>query len=115
MDDEQVLREVDARVRAALDADGETVRRIVGRALADAPAADRGRASRYGLAAAVLVAASIVIAGVWQWRRAPSSPSLSVVGRGSTVIVESADGRRWMIGPQQPRTGGNYVIAVSEQ
>jgi len=30
------------------------------------------------------------------------------------LIIESQDGRRWIIGPSTPRRSGNYVMVVTE-
>lgn len=119
MDDEHTLREVEARVRAALSPDDAVQRRVIVRALAEdrtrPPLTHRLRYAALGLAAALML---LLGAGTWQWRRATletSSPSLTIIGRGSMVVVESEDGRRWIVGPSPARsTGGSYVIAVGE-
>jgi len=115
MDDERILRDTDARLRAALAPDPAAQRRVLERALGGERPRPRRRLLVYvlgGMASLALLAGS----GVWQWRRAdpPRSPSsLTVTGRGSTVVVENQDGRRWVLGPSpERRAGGNYVIAV---
>lgn len=118
MDDDRTLRETDARVRSALIPDDALTRRLVIRSLADArarpPGVGRARYSVVGAAALTL----LIAASVWQWRRATPPaplPSLAIVGRGSMVVVESQDGRRWVVGPPpERRTGGNYVIVVQK-
>lgn len=118
MDDEYTLHEAEARVRAALTPDDAVPRRVVMRALAEERMRPSGtrrwRNTALGIAAFVL----LVGASTWQWRRTPavtSSPSLTVIGRGSMVVVESEDGRRWIVGaPPERSTGGSYVIAVRE-
>jgi hypothetical protein len=43
----------------------------------------------------------------------PAAPSLAITGRGSFVVVDSEDGRRWVVGPAPDRpAGGNYVIVL---
>jgi hypothetical protein len=116
MDDEHTLREADARVRAALIPDDAAFRRVVLRALAN----DRARPPGvHRLSYAVVGATALALllgASAWQWRRtAPATPSLAVVGRGSIIVVESQDGRRWIVGPPpERRAGGNYVIVVQK-
>jgi hypothetical protein len=117
MDDERTRRELDDRVRTAFTPDDVRVRRIVQRALSDDSALrGRGWLLRCGVVAAVLLIA--LLASVRYRRHEPiatSPASLSVVGRSSTVIVESADGRRWLLGPApEQRAGGNYVIVLTE-
>ena len=118
MDNEHTLREADARVRAALRPDDAAQREVVRRALAD----NRERpAGVRRLSYAVVWAGALAVlfaAGAWQWRRSTPdtfSPSLAVVGRGSIIVVESHDGRRWVVGPPpERRAGGNYVIVVQK-
>jgi hypothetical protein len=118
MDDEHTLREADARVRAALVPDDAAARRVVLRALAgDRRGLGVRRHSYAALGAAIL--ALLLGASAWQWRRAAPQtlppPSLAVVGRGPMIVVESRDGRRWIVGPPpERRTGGNFVIAVQK-
>ena len=117
MDDERNLHEVDARVRAALMTDAAASDRVTARALADGSV----RAVPHNWYAVVIVAALIVVlgAGVWQWRRttraSAAPPSLAITGHGSILVVDSQDGRRWIVGPApEHRTGGNYVIVVPQ-
>jgi hypothetical protein len=116
MDDEDTRREADARVRAALTPDDAVPRRVVLRALGDNHARPAGaRRLPYAVVGAVVLALLLGMSA-WQWRRATParvSPSFAVVGRGAMVVVESQDGRRWVVGPPpERRTGGNYVIVV---
>jgi len=47
--------------------------------------------------------------------RSPVPPSLAITGRGSLLIVDSQDGRRWVVGPlPERRAGGNYVIVFPQ-
>jgi hypothetical protein len=117
MDDEHTLREAEARVMAALTPDDAVQRRVVMRALAEEQT--RRSHAHWLRHAAFAIATLVLILGVsgWLWRRPPtsSSPSLTVVSRGSMVVVESPDGRRWIIGPSPQRIAeGTYVIAVRE-
>jgi hypothetical protein len=57
------------------------------------------------------------------WRESPSrdgvaplnQPSaLAITGRGSLLVVESADGRRWIVGPPARAGAGSYVIVVPQ-
>jgi hypothetical protein len=118
MDAESTLHETDARLRAALTPGDVVSQRIVRRAL-ESPPGRTSRRLRYAGALAVLALALGV--GAWQWRRPAPTPSastpgsapLAVTGRGSMVVVEHADGRRWIVGPPpEPRAGGNYVIVL---
>lgn len=119
MDDERERLEIDSRVRAALRTNDDAWRRVVARALADAPRSTphrwRGRLAIVTAAALVLILG--VVAAV-QWRRSAAarslSQSLTVTRAGSMLIIESQDGRRWIIGPSTPRRSGNYVMVVTE-
>ena len=115
MDDEPERLEIDSRVRAALRTDADASRRAVARALAD----NRGmpnRQWRRRFATAAALALLLVLAG-FEWRRSAgraTSPSLTVTSAGSVLVVETQDGRRWIVGPSPPRRSGNYVIVVRE-
>jgi len=117
MDDERTLLELDDRLREAFTTDDAGVRRIVQRALADDPArGGRVPILRYGLFAAAMLLA--LAAGAQRWRYEPvgaARPALSLVGRSSTIIVDSADGRRWVLeAAPERRASGNYVIVLAE-
>jgi hypothetical protein len=117
MDDESNLHDVDARVRAALMTDAAVSDRVVTRALADGP---RRPLRRSPYAVAIAAALTLILgAGGWAWRRAArppaASPSLAITGHGSILVVDSQDGRRWIVGPApERRRGGNYVIVVPQ-
>src|SRR5262245_66696035 len=131
MDDERTPHEAEARLRAALkEADAERLRaalrpgdavshRIAMRAL-QAAAARSGQSEqprRPHLLAALALIALVVALGIGAWLShrstavavavAPTLP-LAITGEGSVVVVEHADGRRWIVGPPpEPRAGGN--------
>jgi hypothetical protein len=121
MDDETRLSEADERVRAALSADSEATQRVLAAALGDR--SQRFARRRYALAAAVAVVFPLG-AAMWLWpvRRTPGTEplpsvttSLKLTGHGQLIVVESQDGRRWIVGPPPPpRTGGSYVIVVPQ-
>ena len=116
MDDETRLSEVDSRVRAALVVDPEATRRVFATALADRSDLLTRRWHATVAAAAVVFALGV---GMWLWHGTAPPPSaktsLKVTTHGSLIVVEAADGRRWIVGPPPaPRTGGNYVIVVPQ-
>ena len=118
MDEERELFDVDARVRAALTPGEAVTRRVVTAALAERRATPHRRRWIVALAFAFGVA-MVAAAGVWRWRLvAPPAAELrelAITGNGSVVVVEGADGRRWIVGPASPRTtGGSYVVVVSQ-
>src|SRR5262249_38601655 len=109
MDDEHTRHEIDDRVRGPLRPSTATARRIVDRALAagEAPRAWGTQWVGYAALGTGLIAIAI---GVWRWHEpvTTTAPSLSVVGRGSTVFIESADGGRWLVAPSgEHRASGN--------
>ena len=113
--------EVDARLRAVLAPDEETVGRVVRRALAAEAPATRRRYSIYALGAlAVTVLAVLAVINLSSRRRAATPPpiadvSLSITGRGSLLAVEGRDGRRWIVGAPPDRTPrGTYVIVIPQ-
>jgi hypothetical protein len=114
MDDEHMLREVDARVRRALRSDAVS-QRVAAGALADGRASTpRTRRPRLVVVAAVALALCV---GAWHWRstlrRSPVPPPLAITSRGSVLVVDSPDGRRWVVAPAPERgTAGNYVIVL---
>ena len=113
MHDERERDDIDARVRAALTVDEIVSRRIVERALgADAGATRTRRLLPRALFAAAVIA--IVVAGLWQMRTSRTA-EFAIAGKQSWVVVSSADGRRWIVGPgaRTPRRG-SYVIVVSQ-
>jgi hypothetical protein len=125
MNDERKLLDIDSRVRTALQASDEACRRLVAHALAGPPGISTRR-RRIGLAAAasaalaglvVLVVVLVFVLAGFEWRHSavPSmSRSLSVTSAGSLLIVESEDGRRWIVSHWEPRRSGNYVLVITE-
>jgi hypothetical protein len=118
MDEEREPFDVDARVRSAVTPGEAVTRRILTAALEDRPVAPDTRRWMVPLAVAFAVAI-VAAAGLWRWR-AVSPPAaqlreLAITGNRSVVVVASADGRRWVVGPASPRTTrGSYVIVVSQ-
>lgn len=119
MEDENRLRDVDRRVIAALDPDEAVVRRVVHGAIARGFEHRAGRARPVRrIAAAFAVVAAISVAGAAWYARKDSQPpatkpSLTITGNGSSIVVESSDGRRWFVGGEPARhTSGSYVIVV---
>jgi hypothetical protein len=116
MDDERDMLEVEARVRAALNPEAEVARRVVMRALADGRAKPQSQQRLRIALLSAAVLALLAIAGL-QWRRPANHampPALAITGEGSMVVVESDDGRRWIVGPPATRdTRGSYVIVFS--
>jgi hypothetical protein len=66
----------------------------------------------------MLTAAALVLLAVLmgsQWRRgelAPASPPVPIPGGGPMVVIESPDGRRWIVGrsPERPASASYVVI-----
>jgi len=109
--------EVDARLRAALAPDEETVDRVVMRALAAETLAAPRRRSTYALVVTIVTVVGLVVISMSSRpRRAPPpavAASLSITGHGSLLAVEGTDGRRWIVGAPPGRTQrGAYVIVI---
>jgi len=134
MVDEEQLSDVDARLRAALLPNHSATRRVLLAALSDqtvrlkpdTTGATVRRPSaliasrRLAIAAAALLMLALGV-GVSIWRRhaaapvAPAMTSLKITSHGSLIVVEGADGRRWIVGPaMERRAEGHYVIVISE-
>jgi hypothetical protein len=117
MDDENRLLDVDARVRAAVNPPASVVDRVVTRALTDHDRAPQHRSR--GRVVVVTVASAVLLLALWQGReRTPEyrvPTSLAITGDGSLLVVESHDGRRWIVGsvPKRP-VGTSYVIVVPQ-
>ena len=118
MDGENERRDIDARVRAAVKPPADVVDRVVVRALADdCRPRQRWHPMRAGVMTVVALALLIGLTAAWQSRRHAGQrtlpTSLSITGEGSLLVVESQDGRRWLVGPvPERRLGGSYVIVV---
>ena len=119
MDDEHTPHDIDRRVRAALAIDDAISRRVLARAL-KAPIERPPRGTRVKSAVALTAGLAVVVGiGVWRQGRdapAPAPPAaLRITAQGAILVVESQDGRRWVVGPPPARqTGGNYVLVVPQ-
>jgi hypothetical protein len=117
MDDENKLLEVDTRVRAAVDPPASVVDRVVKRALTDNDRRPQLRSRRPVAVVTVATAVLLIALTIWQGRERTVEhqvpTSLAITGDGSLLIVESHDGRRWIVGsvPKRP-VGARYVIVV---
>jgi hypothetical protein len=116
MDDGQERREVEAWVRNALTPDGEAGARVAVRALATSHASTpASRRRRFAVLAAAALALLAVLVG-FQWRRAGLAPAplaVPILGGGPLVVIESPEGRRWIVGRSPERPGsGSYVIVI---
>jgi hypothetical protein len=115
MDDDANRYEVDARLRQILRPPSAAIDRVMAGALARRQTREPGQRWRW---AAVTVAVLLIVAVVtWQraLRRDPTVPVIRVSRNASMLIVQSSDGRRWLLTPpaERPR-GGHYVIVVPE-
>jgi hypothetical protein len=119
MDDKNRPHEIDMRVRAAASPPASVVDRVVMRALTDNDRSpEHGRRIRFAAVTAAMLALVLAVAA-WQGRQraAEDTPptSLAITGNGSLLVVESQDGRRWVVGPApKRRPGGGYVIVVPQ-
>lgn len=67
----------------------------------------------------VVTVVLLMVLTVWQGRKPAGEhtlpTSLAITGEGSMLVVESHDGRRWIVGPAPTRRmGGGYVIVVPQ-
>jgi len=114
MDDEDLLREIDERLRAVLTPDAAAQRRIAARALRNTARPGARRPSILTAAAAL-----VLLVGLATWlarrpRHPPSPTTLSISSSGALLIVDGDDGRRWVVGrPAESAPQGRYVIVVS--
>jgi hypothetical protein len=112
VNDDDVLTDVERRVRAVLRPDQEQVRHVIKGALAIATAPQRQRHVR--LLAAGTAALAIVVALIWR-TSAPVAPVLHISGSGSVIVVTSDDGRRWVVNTQRTsEVRGAYVIVFPQ-
>ena len=118
MNDEPRLPEIESRIRAALRTSDATCRAIVARALTDTPRTQPRRWRRPLTMAAATALALLLVAAAVAWRRSAgrlaSSPLITVTSAGPVLVVQSEDGRRWIVGPSLPRRSGSYAMVVSE-
>jgi len=119
MDDKNGPLEIDMRVRAAVSPPAYVVDRVVERALTDDDRLPRHWSGiRFAAVTAAMLALLIGVAA-WQGRQRTGEDtqptSLAITGEGSLLVVESQDGRRWVVGPApKRRIGGGYVIVVPQ-
>jgi hypothetical protein len=121
MDDEFDVSGIDERLRRAVRADAATARRTVEAALSAGMRRRSMRARRRPMLIAAAVAAAVVGAAVagWRSRSVPPLPSragsLSIRGSGATLVVDDADGPRWIVRrSDQARPNGGYVIVLPQ-
>jgi hypothetical protein len=119
MDEEHEQLDPDERVRAALAIDETSTRRVVARALAGAAAAPRRRVFAGVTVVVTVICAAAIASVVLSRSRAGVAPAnqpsaLAITGRGSLLVVESAEGRRWIVGPPARASAGSYVIVVPQ-
>ena len=75
---------------------------------------------RMGFAVVTVATVVLLVAlTVWQGRKRAGEhtlpTSLAITDRGSMLVVESQDGRRWIVGPApERRIGVGYVIVVPQ-
>lgn len=121
MNHDPTAHETDARLRAALTPDEATQRRVATAALRAAAGGPTPRRRIWQVACLCAAAALVAFAiRTWPWHSpaptpapAPASTSLTFVSRGSLIVVDSHDGRRWIVGPStEPPGQGGYVIAI---
>jgi len=118
MDDKNGPPDIDMRVRGAVSPPAYVVDRVVMRALTDNRSPQHRRRIRFAAVIAAMLALIIGVAA-WQGRQRAAEDtrptSLAITGDGSMLVVESQDGRRWVVGPApKRRTGGSYVIVVPQ-
>ena len=120
MDDKDGLLEIDRRVRAAVSPPASVVDRVVMRSFTNGDRAPQHRRRiRFAAMTAAMLALLIGLTA-WQGRRQGAGEntrptSLAITGEGSLLVVESQDGRRWVVGPApKRRIGGGYVIVVPQ-
>ena len=109
-------RDVDARVRAAVQPTADTIDRVLTRALVQDAFPPRRRHWR---TTATIVAVLTAVIGplAWRWRTVRETGgaglTFAIRGEAKLVVVESEDGRRWIVGTGgEPHRAGNYVIVV---
>jgi hypothetical protein len=112
MCDDEVLTNLERRLRAALRPDDERVRHVVEGALSSGSGIDWPR--RLRLVAAGAAALVIVAALVWP-ASAPAPRGLHVSGSGSVIVVTSDDGGRWVVNTDRSsEVRGAYVIVFPQ-
>lgn len=115
MDEDANRYEVDTRLRRILIPPSAAIDRVVAGALARRQI--RKPVQRWRRAAVTLAVLLIVAVVTWQraLRREPTVPVIRVSRNASMLVVQSSDGRRWLLTPPaERRSGGHYVIVVPE-
>ena len=115
MDDDVNRHEVDTRLHKILMPPSTAVDRVVAEALARGQTREPVQRWRW----AAVTAAALLIVAVVTWQRAvrrePNVPVTRVSRNASMLVVQSSDGRRWLLTPSAARrSGGHYVIVVPE-
>lgn len=119
MDDKNRPHDIDMRIRAAASPPASVVDRVVMRALTDNERSLQHRRRVRFAAVTAAVLALLIGATAWKGRQRAGEDgrptSLAITGEGSVLVVESQDGRRWVVGPApKRRIGGGYVIVVPQ-
>jgi len=109
----------DDHVRRALDPDARVVDRMVSTALRRGRVHGRWRPA-WRLA---LAAATVLLCALWVARQQvpvqPTADGLVVTRAGEVVLIQSASGEAWILGPRRPgdagrQAGVGFVIAEGE-
>jgi len=114
--DERTPHDVDRRLRAAFAIDDGVGRRVVAKALRTTPAPVYSGHMKSAVALVVAIGVAVGLT-LWRpWHAAPAPPAgLRITATGAILVVESQDGRRWIVGPPPARpSGGNYVLVVPQ-
>jgi hypothetical protein len=116
--DEPDLHDVDSRLRSVFKADVDASRRVAARALTNEmpPSPPRWR-TPLAIVTVTAIALVVSVAGYLSRRHAapPPSRSLTITSAGPLLVVESLDGRRWVVGPSTPRRSGNYTMVIAPE
>lgn len=110
----QLPSDIDNYLRGLTHPEAGAVQRVIAGALRETNQGVR-RPRRWVVATAALAVVVSLVAGTWRWRSAmtPRDSSLTITGTGVLVVVEGADGRRWVVTPASSDVEpGNYVIVM---
>ena len=108
--------DIEAYVRRLFAPDAVTVERVLTRVFRS-PSHGLRRRRRWAWAVAALATVLLSATSVWRWRQPAQSgrdeSSWSVTGDAALVVVERADGRRWVVlTTADGAAAGNYVIVM---